>query len=441
MRNFGGTAFFLIGVLYCAITGSVYADQRWNLTTSDFQKRAIELTDISSQSITIVGPGGKAVPISISRVLRLDRGGSATEGKSVFLLTLQNGDRFFGQPGDMSNEIISWQNPVIGALKFPLSNLRSISRKDKATRPVNETAEDQVHLSNKDMVRGAVTGIENNVISVQVGGDISSVPLSGVDSIAFSSVKKAPLTTRYWKLMLTDGSVLTADELKSQGDSLIFTLLAAAKITDRKNESASLTILQSQVLSIEQFNGPISWLSDREPKVNVHTPFSSETVLPGRMNLNVFGKPIRFGSDTFDKGIGVHANSTMTFPLDGSYKIFRTRYAIDSNGETGKAAVHVQILLDGKVVHETNDFRSFKISPVISVDLNNAKELTLMVTAAGLTDAQDRLNWIDCALVKEKNESPPPLPTAPEPPRVVPPTSIPTSKPVATPATNKSIPN
>ena len=133
------------------------------------------------------------------------------------------------------------------------------------------------------------------------------------------------------------------------------------------------------------------------------TPWSSEDTSPSRQKL-----PAANGQ-TFEKGIGVHANSRLVFPLDGAYRLFRTRYAIDTTGDVSKADVNVRILLDGKPVHEQKQVRAFKLSPVISIELGKAKELALEVTAGGVTDTQDRLDWIEPALVRDL---PATLPTA-----------------------------
>ena len=75
-------------------------------------------------------------------------------------------------------------------------------------------------------------------------------------------------------------------------------------------------------------------------------------------------------------------------------------YAVDTTGDVSRAAVDVRIRLDGKIVHEEKNFRAFKVSPTITVELAGAKELTLEVMAAGPTDTQDRLDWIEPALVR-----------------------------------------
>jgi hypothetical protein len=89
--------------------------------------------------------------------------------------------------------------------------------------------------------------------------------------------------------------------------------------------------------------------------------------------------------------------------------------------------VTVRILLDDKVVHEAKDFLPGKLSPVIVLDLGNAKTLSLEAHPGGdpntedrtqwHIDTQARLNWIEPALLKERPaaEAPKPAAEAPKP--------------------------
>jgi hypothetical protein len=106
----------------------------------------------------------------------------------------------------------------------------------------------------------------------------------------------------------------------------------------------------------------------------------------------------------------MHAYCKITYALDGSFKAFRTQYALSEDAYKGK--VTVRILLDDKVVHEAKDFPPGKLSPVILLNLGSAKTLSLEAHPGGdpntddrtqwHIDTQARLNWIEPALLKEK---------------------------------------
>jgi hypothetical protein len=214
------------------------------------------------------------------------------------------------------------------------------------------------------------------------------VPLESVVAVRFAATAPpaAGAAQRAFRVKLTDGSQLTGSTVKLAGDKLA---LATA--------SGERTIGANDVVSIEQANGPVAWLSSLPPVESVHTPLF-ETIRPARMDATVRGEPIRFGDRTYYRGIGVHARSVITWPLDGTYKTFRTQYAID--GEQPYANVTVRIRLDDKVVHERTDFTAGELSPVVQFPLDAAKQLVLEVDYGKTYDVQDRFNWIEPALLK-----------------------------------------
>jgi hypothetical protein len=391
-----------------AAAAAARADEAWALTTADFHRSLGALKGIDGAGAHLAPSGGGAeIVVPLDRLLRADHGGrgnaSVAAASAKFTLYLQNGDRLAGEPGALKDDVLAWNSPVVGEVQWPVQQLRALLRGGAAAGGINdERKEDQVVLANRDVVRGAVVGMEGGTVSVQNGADVVPLDASAVEAVLFAGPgKPAASAERAWRVRFVDGSVLTVPTVGAGGGKLTFELPAAKNATS--NRSADL----ANVLSVEQVNGPVSWLSDRAPKVNEQVPFNAEGTYPARMDQSVFGKPLRVGGQTFDKGIGVHANSRLTFALDGKYKLFRTRYAIDTGGEVGDADVNVRILLDGKVVHEQKDVRAYKTSPVVTVELGDAKELTLEVTAAGVIDAQDRLDWIEPALVRDGNGAAP----------------------------------
>jgi hypothetical protein len=242
-------------------------------------------------------------------------------------------------------------------------------------------------------VSGVVAGIEGGKISIQANSQTAVIPLANTNAILFASAPPAQqLPTEAFRIVLRDQSRLTIRGMSSPTGKLI---------AQFPGSSEQRSVNFDDVLSIEHINGPVSWLSDRTPITSEQAAFASDLSYPAQMDRNVFGGPLRFEAETFAKGIGVHANSKLTFALDGSYRIFRTRYAIDTSGDCGKADVSVRILLDGKLMHVQEHVKAYQMSPVVNVDLANSKTLTLEVTAGAATDTQDRLDWLEAALVRE----------------------------------------
>jgi hypothetical protein len=100
----------------------------------------------------------------------------------------------------------------------------------------------------------------------------------------------------------------------------------------------------------------------------------------------------------FAHGIGVHSYSRLVFPIDPTCKAFRTKFAID--GDQPWADVTVRIKLDDRVAMEKPHVTSGTLSDVIKLDLKDARSLTLEVDYGENYDVQDRLNWIEPALLR-----------------------------------------
>jgi hypothetical protein len=138
------------------------------------------------------------------------------------------------------------------------------------------------------------------------------------------------------------------------------------------------------------------------------------------MNATVTDEPIRANGRLVAHGIGVHSYSRLSWPIEAGVQAFRTQYAID--GDQPFADVTVRIKLDGKVVHEMPSLRAGPASPVVSLETNGARTITLEVDYGANADVQDRVNWIEPALLRYK-----PVP-APAPPPTTSPAS-PSSQP------------
>jgi hypothetical protein len=168
----------------------------------------------------------------------------------------------------------------------------------------------------------------------------------------------------------------------------------------------------------------VSWLSSRAPEQVVQVPYFGTLQWPTRMDATVGGRPIQFAGRTYSRGIGVHAYSRIDYALNGgAYAAFRTQYAIAQEEKRQFADVTVRIRIDGATVHEQASVKADTLSPVVLIDFpQGAKKLTLEVDYGQANDTQDRFNWIEPALLREK-----PAPIVEDP--------APTTQPTTRPAT------
>jgi len=414
---------FLLGVLlFCALMAR--ADAGWVLTTADFRQKAVVLRGIDATGVT-VGPVGSDVASSIpyDEFLQLERASHSRVGTGRFTLHLAGGTRILGEPTGYQDEQVIWSSPAVGELKVPLKEARALVRSGKSADNIDqERTEDLVQMSNGDTAKGIISDISGTNVKINANGSDLELAMDNIDWIYFAAAgKPKQQTDRSFRVRLLDGSALAASGVAFSGEMLIFML----------GQSDQRKVPVASVDGIEQLNGPVSWLSSRIPEQVVQVPYYGSSTWPTRMDLSVGGRPIQFGNQIFARGIGVHSYSRIDYALDGHYEAFRTQYAIATDERRQYADVTVRIKLDGKVVHEKENLRADILAPVVIVDLpKTAKMLTLEVDYGAANDTQDRVNWIEPALLKKKPKKPIGLPsTLPTRPTTLPvtrPTTLPT---------------
>jgi hypothetical protein len=290
----------------------------------------------------------------------------------------------------------------LGSVPIPFNKLLCISRGLNLSVPDEQAKQDIATLSNGDTVSGVFTACADLKITMQADAGPTSLPLESIKRIVFAATGSGGKSdaARAFRVRLADSSILTVAEAKSDGAKLSLTLQG-------KNAS-TVEVPMTSVLGIEQLNGPVGWLSSMTPTENVQTPYlGGDPIWPARFDRSVDGSPLSFDGHIYDHGIGVHAYSRLTFAIDRQWKVFRTLYAIDSQRDQPRkfADVTVRIKLDDKVMQEEKHFREGVLSPVILLDLSDAKTLTLECDYGDAGDTQAHLDWLQCAFLHEKPEA------------------------------------
>ena len=386
-------------VLVFLLASGVLGQDRWTLTTADFNSESVALKSLDSSGVKVVpASGGDMRSVPMDQFLLVHRSLPLTPPSGRFVLHMTGGDKIGGEPVSLKGESLVWKNPALGEITIPGSRLVAITAPDKPA-PQDRKREDVVGLANGDAIHGIIASLSPEKITVQTDAGNSDVPMGSVAGVTFAATPAASSDARAFRVRLDDGSSLVGPDVKLEGDNLILSL---GKNADRKLAIKHLT-------TIEQINGPVSWLSSRMPSEAIYYPFfGTSQEAPFKVDQNWGGGPITYKETTYAHGIGVHAYSRLTWALDGKYAAFRTRFAVD--GDSPEADVAVRVKLDDKTVFEQQHVRAGTLSPVIVEDLAAAKKLTLEVDG-GTGYVEDRLNWIEPALLKTK---PPPAPsTAP----------------------------
>jgi hypothetical protein len=363
-----------------AIAAPARADD-WTLTNAQLALSPQQLTTITDQGITA------PTPIPWTNILQLSRTIPATP-PDPYRLFLIGGDRLFGAATGVVDEKLIWKNSLLGQFTLPLDRAAAIVRGPDVPQTLADArTDDVVQLSNNDTAHGIVTNVCALGVTLQSGDSTTTLPWTTVTAVLFSSSPQPPTPTRMFRLTLADDSTFSISSVA----------LAGGKFTLSLPDQTTRQIDAASVSSIEQLNGPLTWLTDLSPTENIYKPYFTEW-FPARFDQTLDGKPIGQKFAGFHHGIGCHAYSRISYALDPQYTGFRTQFAVDS--DSSLADVTVRILLDGKPAFEQKNLKAGQIYPITTIPLAGAKTLTLEADYGENFATQSRFVWLDPALLR-----------------------------------------
>lgn len=162
----------------------------------------------------------------------------------------------------------------------------------------------------------------------------------------------------------------------------------------------ALTLSTEKLLLLRFENNRVEDLSDRTPDL-VKEGLGDDRWFPWtwKKDRNVLNQPLSVGSRIFEKGLGVHSNSTLTFKTKDGDQWLKGFAGMDSSArpkddepEIGCAVF--KILVDNKEVWNSKDL-SWKDAPSpFKVDLKDSDTFSLVVEMGLGHHILDRANWI-----------------------------------------------
>ncbi|MFO0803752.1 MAG: NPCBM/NEW2 domain-containing protein [Gemmataceae bacterium] len=249
---------------------------------------------------------------------------------------------------------------------------------------------DFVRFRNGDTASGTFSGFKDEAVLrlKPEAGEERVFPLEQLSAIAFNPTlaRNRKVKGPYARIVLRDGTRLgltqmVADETILKGKTLF---------------GPSVELPLDQLVSLDVLQGKAAFLADLKPKKVEQTAFLG-TTWNWMPNRSVRGEPLRIGDSTFDRGLGTHPRTVLTYDLAGKYKRFDAVVGLE--GERGRATV--KVLVDGKeqALPELMTLTA-GAAIAVNVDLTGAKELTLMADFGSSGDVQADVNWGDARLVE-----------------------------------------
>jgi hypothetical protein len=292
-----------------------------------------------------------------------------------------------------------------GTLKIPLSCVAMIwlGGPEETQEPVlllrqllsASRQQDVVLLRNGDKVEGHLLPFDSTLpCRLKVGKEQVELLWANIGAIAYSTELLAgkPPAAVYYQLVLSDGTRLSV-----QSASLA---RGAATLTARTLFDVAVEVPIAHVVALDVRHGAAVYLSDLKPAKYEHKPFVG-TAWPLVLDGSVTGGELRLANSTFDKGLGLHAESRVSYDLDGQYRWFEATVGLDpEHGKKGR--VHIRVLVDGKEkdIGWKKELTASDGPLAVRVDVGKGRELTLEVLFSGYGDVQAHVNWVDARLIK-----------------------------------------
>jgi len=316
-------------------------------------------------------------------------------------LELVGGDLLFGRVTGFAEDVVSFETATVGQVPVPLERITAWKSATSHPQlpPVSATSadwpprgdEDALLLTNGDVVRGAVSAIDENGFVVETALGETSVEHESILAAVMLPIDSAtggPPRGPHLRVLTTDGQRLTASALRWSEVS------ATATIFD----GTPLRIPADRIARVDVLGGRWEWLTSLEPISYEHTPALSLD-WDWVADRNVTGGPIRVAGTTYEHGLGVHSQCSITFDLKGAHREFVTSMGLDDDSGP-YANVDIEIRVDGQRRFAEEGITPGTLHGPVRLDVTGAKRIKLTVLFGANADLQDRFNWVGPALIR-----------------------------------------
>jgi chitodextrinase/glucose/arabinose dehydrogenase len=119
------------------------------------------------------------------------------------------------------------------------------------------------------------------------------------------------------------------------------------------------------------------------------------------------GPPLRLGTQTYAKGLGVHSRSEVSYALGGAYTRFKADIGL-ADYITEFGSVVFEVWLDGSKVYDSGLLLPRQVKAV-DLEVTGKQQLRLVVTNGDGRGRNDHANWADARLERSCGSTPPPV--------------------------------
>jgi hypothetical protein len=270
---------------------------------------------------------------------------------------------------------------------------REIAAELRAAPPDDE---DRVWLTSGDSFSGQAVSFDG-VLRFRAAGEELQVAATDVAAVAFAPRPELvePAPPKYW-CGLEDGTLVAAATLTLLPARIAAVTHGGIELTGKRT---------SQVVYVQSLDG-IAYLSDADPLDYRHTPYF-DVSWPMATNSNLDKRTARVGGHNYQKCLAMHSAARAVFQVPPGTVHFAAEVGIDdSSKQQGSATFRVYRVVDAKpeLAYESAVVRGGDSPQPVSVQIDGASVLILVVDFADFGDELDHCLWLDPRWLKTAGE-------------------------------------
>ncbi len=326
------------------------------------------------------------------------------EGDVVFHLA--DGGRLFGGIASGESDAVVADVTVAPSLRLPfraLAGVRLVQGEEHAKSAELFDAALQSRLPGQDVLitrgpeevkalRGRLQALDPQQGAFVFGDRLRTFQNEKIYGVVFAAgVGKPPVHSL--TLELTDGSSFSGELEQADTRSVRLSASFGAQIELSLDNVAKLSIR----------NPRVQYLSDLKPGSQhvegiVHRPW------PIRTDRSVSARPLSIAGRVFDKGLGVHSLTRLTYDIEGAYETFVATIGID-DAVRPLGSVVFKVSGDGRELFDSGKVRGTDEPRDIRVGVAGIKSLTLTVDYGQGLDVSDHADWGGARLLRPSSST------------------------------------
>jgi hypothetical protein len=357
--------------------------------------------DARSLSLSAGKLAGDGVPegLMLDDLMRIELASEQPAAmKLPVVAELRGGGRIGGKSVTIGEDKCRIEWPLGDALAMPIDVVRALRLAPEAATPEFDKAlatpaadADRIFFKvdgKSDSISGLIVSLTADQLTFQLDGAERVLPRAQLVGLVLAQPQVEAEVTRT-TVHLQGGSRLAGD----------LTAIANGAATLALPGGGEIKFPWSAALSVDVRSSRVAYLSDLKP-LEVEESTLLTLPRPWQRDKNVMGKPLTLGSRVFDKGLGVHARSALTFAADRKYDVLSAVIGIDAQSG-GKGDCVFSVLGDGQSVFAQR-IKGNDPPQDLKVDVSRYERITLLVEPGEGLDLGDHANWCNVRLVRNK---------------------------------------